>query len=236
MDKKVIFVPDRHLGAHVRQRTGRELLLWPGYCGTHVKITPEDIMRYYRFNIERYTDPAKVQIRSIAIRYFPKPDIESGIDEIRTTLKGISDKVVDKINVEKIEAFNKKAVNFKGDKFELMEEAIKLLLVLTSSSDPLLKKETERLYDKYKYYKTGDKANKMCDKILAKLKAKADFESLVIKESEGVYKNNGGKWDWFAKEGLSGKLKKIEKTAFELKVQKISSILDTGNTKYIIHY
>jgi len=42
-DKKVIFVPDRHLGAHVRQRTGRELLLWPGYCGTHVKITPEDI-------------------------------------------------------------------------------------------------------------------------------------------------------------------------------------------------
>jgi quinolinate synthase len=42
-DKKVIFVPDRHLGAYVRQRTGRELLLWPGYCGTHVKITPEDI-------------------------------------------------------------------------------------------------------------------------------------------------------------------------------------------------
>jgi len=42
-DKKVIFVPDRHLGAYVRKRTGRELLLWPGYCGTHVKITPEDI-------------------------------------------------------------------------------------------------------------------------------------------------------------------------------------------------
>jgi len=42
-ERKVIFVPDRHLGAHVHQKTGRDLLLWPGYCSTHVMITPEDI-------------------------------------------------------------------------------------------------------------------------------------------------------------------------------------------------
>ncbi len=39
----VIFVPDRHLGAFVKERTGRDLILWPGYCPTHVVITVEDI-------------------------------------------------------------------------------------------------------------------------------------------------------------------------------------------------
>jgi quinolinate synthase len=42
-DRPVIFVPDRHLGQHVIERTGRELILWPGYCATHVAITEQDI-------------------------------------------------------------------------------------------------------------------------------------------------------------------------------------------------
>ena len=42
-DKKVIFVPDRHLGRHVIDQTGRKLILWPGYCHVHVVITQEDI-------------------------------------------------------------------------------------------------------------------------------------------------------------------------------------------------
>jgi quinolinate synthase len=41
--RPVIFVPDRHLGRHVAERTGRELILWPGYCLTHVLITADDI-------------------------------------------------------------------------------------------------------------------------------------------------------------------------------------------------
>ncbi len=42
-DKRVIFVPDRNLGQFVAERTGRDLVLWPGYCTTHVVITVEDI-------------------------------------------------------------------------------------------------------------------------------------------------------------------------------------------------
>jgi len=42
-DKQVIFVPDQHLGQFVKEKTGRNLVLWPGYCVTHMMITEEDI-------------------------------------------------------------------------------------------------------------------------------------------------------------------------------------------------
>jgi len=42
-DRQIIFVPDQHLGRFVIERTGRDLVLWPGYCITHVMITEEDI-------------------------------------------------------------------------------------------------------------------------------------------------------------------------------------------------
>ncbi|MGB2864138.1 MAG: quinolinate synthase NadA [Sedimentisphaerales bacterium] len=42
-DKPIIFVPDQHLGQFVAERTGRKLVLWPGYCTTHVLITADDI-------------------------------------------------------------------------------------------------------------------------------------------------------------------------------------------------
>jgi quinolinate synthase len=42
-DKEIIFVPDQHLGRFVVEKTGRELILWPGYCVTHAAITEDDI-------------------------------------------------------------------------------------------------------------------------------------------------------------------------------------------------
>ncbi len=42
-DKEIIFVPDRHLGWFVEEKTGRGLILWPGYCATHVYISADDI-------------------------------------------------------------------------------------------------------------------------------------------------------------------------------------------------
>ncbi len=42
-DKSVIFVPDQHLGQFTAQKTGRKLILWPGYCTSHVIITEDDI-------------------------------------------------------------------------------------------------------------------------------------------------------------------------------------------------
>lgn len=42
-DRPVIFVPDQYLGHYAQEKTGRELILWPGYCPTHMKITVEQI-------------------------------------------------------------------------------------------------------------------------------------------------------------------------------------------------
>lgn len=44
-EKRILFVPDCHLGRFVAERTGREIVLWPGYCATHVKITEDDIKK-----------------------------------------------------------------------------------------------------------------------------------------------------------------------------------------------
>ncbi|MCB9538849.1 MAG: quinolinate synthase NadA [Myxococcales bacterium] len=34
-DEKIIFAPDRNLGAYVQRETGRDLVLWPGTCQVH---------------------------------------------------------------------------------------------------------------------------------------------------------------------------------------------------------
>lgn len=44
-DSKIIFVPDQHLGRFVVEKTGREMILWPGYCPTHAFITEDDIKK-----------------------------------------------------------------------------------------------------------------------------------------------------------------------------------------------
>jgi quinolinate synthase len=43
--KEIIFVPDQYLGAFIQKKTGKDMILWPGYCPTHVKILPEDILQ-----------------------------------------------------------------------------------------------------------------------------------------------------------------------------------------------
>jgi quinolinate synthase len=43
--KEIIFVPDKYLGDYVAKKTGRNLICWEGFCPTHIKITPEDILR-----------------------------------------------------------------------------------------------------------------------------------------------------------------------------------------------
>ena len=42
-NRPIIFVPDQYLGDYVCTQTGRDMDLWPGYCPSHFKITPEDI-------------------------------------------------------------------------------------------------------------------------------------------------------------------------------------------------
>ena len=45
LDKEILFVPDQYLGSFVASKTGRELILWPGYCPTHARIQAQDILR-----------------------------------------------------------------------------------------------------------------------------------------------------------------------------------------------
>ena len=42
--KEILFVPDQYLGDFISKKTGKQMHLWPGYCPTHVKILPEDII------------------------------------------------------------------------------------------------------------------------------------------------------------------------------------------------
>ncbi len=43
-DEEIIFIPDQYLGSHVTAQTGREMILWPGFCPTHLRILPRDII------------------------------------------------------------------------------------------------------------------------------------------------------------------------------------------------
>ena len=48
--EEVIFVPDKYLADFVSKHTGRRLITWDGYCPTHVKIMPEDIIKQIRLH------------------------------------------------------------------------------------------------------------------------------------------------------------------------------------------
>jgi quinolinate synthase len=42
---ELLFVPDQYLGHYVSTKTGREMILWPGFCPTHIRIKSQDITR-----------------------------------------------------------------------------------------------------------------------------------------------------------------------------------------------
>ena len=44
-NKDIIFVPDKYLGQYAAEKTGRKLILWPGYCPTHANISPDDVKK-----------------------------------------------------------------------------------------------------------------------------------------------------------------------------------------------
>jgi len=41
----ILFVPDKYLGSYVSAKSGREILFWPGYCPTHLRITAKDVLK-----------------------------------------------------------------------------------------------------------------------------------------------------------------------------------------------
>lgn len=42
-DKEIVFLPDQNLGGNVMKKLNREMILFPGYCPTHHRVTPEQL-------------------------------------------------------------------------------------------------------------------------------------------------------------------------------------------------
>ena len=51
-NKRIIFIPDKYLGDYVRKQTGREFILWNGYCPTHIMINVKDIIQLKKDNLD----------------------------------------------------------------------------------------------------------------------------------------------------------------------------------------
>ena len=50
-DKEVLFIPDMYLGDYIRKKSGRDMVLWNGYCPTHARILPEDIIKQKEIHV-----------------------------------------------------------------------------------------------------------------------------------------------------------------------------------------
>jgi quinolinate synthase len=74
-NEEIIFVPDQYLGDFIAKKTGKTLTLWPGYCPTHVRILPEDII-----NRKEEHPKAKVVVHPEC-----RPDVIALADEALST-------------------------------------------------------------------------------------------------------------------------------------------------------
>ena len=45
LDQKIIFGPDKHLGAYISKKTGRDMLLWPGVCIVHEAFSETELLK-----------------------------------------------------------------------------------------------------------------------------------------------------------------------------------------------
>ena len=44
-DQRIIFAPDRHLGAYLAKKTGRDILSWPGTCIVHEQFNERELVK-----------------------------------------------------------------------------------------------------------------------------------------------------------------------------------------------
>jgi quinolinate synthase len=43
--EEIFFIPDQYLGHYISTKTDKKIILWPGFCPTHIRIQPQDITR-----------------------------------------------------------------------------------------------------------------------------------------------------------------------------------------------
>jgi len=42
-NEEILFIPDQNLGHYVSTKTSKKMILYPGFCGTHAKLTAEEV-------------------------------------------------------------------------------------------------------------------------------------------------------------------------------------------------
>ncbi len=74
-DKEILFVPDQYLGHYIATKTGKQMILWPGFCATHVRIQAQDISR-----LRQEHPQAKVMVHPEC-----RPEVIALADEVLST-------------------------------------------------------------------------------------------------------------------------------------------------------
>ncbi len=82
-DRPILFAPDRHLGAYIARKTGRDMTLWPGSCIIHEQFSEKELV--------------KLKVRHPRARVAAHPECPDGIlahaDHVGST-RGILDYVL----------------------------------------------------------------------------------------------------------------------------------------------
>jgi len=73
--REILFIPDQYLGHYVSAKTGKKMILWPGFCPTHVRITSERIQE-----LRQEYPQAKVVVHPEC-----RPDVIALADEVAST-------------------------------------------------------------------------------------------------------------------------------------------------------
>src|SRR5213082_4293524 len=64
----IVFAPDRHLGAWVQKKTGRDLVMWPGFCIVHEQFTERQLQ--------------KLKVRHPQAKLIAHPECDEGVLEM----------------------------------------------------------------------------------------------------------------------------------------------------------
>ncbi len=53
-DQKIIFAPDKYLGAYLNKKTGRDMLLWNGTCMVHERYSEQELIKLKTYHPEAH--------------------------------------------------------------------------------------------------------------------------------------------------------------------------------------
>jgi quinolinate synthase len=73
--EEILFIPDQYLGHYVSTKINKKMILWPGFCPTHIRIQPQ-----YIANLRQEYPQAKVVVHPEC-----RPEVIALADEVLST-------------------------------------------------------------------------------------------------------------------------------------------------------